>query len=276
MADAADLPAAERIAALDAFAEALPEPGAARAALCGAAAERIAPAVDHAGERALLGRLGECFSALDGSPALVRAETLGVLGHIVRGQRLDVARFGAADEASPAQLATRADLDEYTYLVAGCVGEFWTRLCLAAEPGYAALPDAEMAALGRRFGMGLQLVNILRDIPKDRAIGRCYLPAEDADPGDRAALFAAAQRWEERCAEHLAAAGQYVEAVRPRRLRFAAALPVLLGQATMAKWRAAGESVLDSPVKIDRAAVRRTLALTAIACLRDLPLRGIQ
>ena len=26
-------------------------------------------------------------------------------------------------------LATASELDEYTYLVAGCVGEFWTELC---------------------------------------------------------------------------------------------------------------------------------------------------
>jgi farnesyl-diphosphate farnesyltransferase len=31
---------------------------------------------------------------------------------------------------------------------------------------------------GKRFGKGLQLVNILRDLPEDLRRGRCYLPAE--------------------------------------------------------------------------------------------------
>ena len=35
-----------------------------------------------------------------------------------------------------------------------------------------------MLALGRRFGQGLQMVNILRDLPDDLAQGRCYLPAD--------------------------------------------------------------------------------------------------
>ena len=32
---------------------------------------------------------------------------------------------------------------------------------------------------GVRFGKGLQLVNILRDLPKDLRMGRCYLPVRD-------------------------------------------------------------------------------------------------
>ena len=45
-----------------------------------------------------------------------------VLEHINRGQLLDVRRFGDATETHA--LATESELDEYTYLVAGCVGNF--------------------------------------------------------------------------------------------------------------------------------------------------------
>ncbi len=43
---------------------------------------------------------------------------------------LDLERFDNPKEVRV--LGTAADLDEYTYLVAGCVGEFWTRLCFPA------------------------------------------------------------------------------------------------------------------------------------------------
>ena len=39
-----------------------------------------------------------------------------------------------------------------------------------------------MLADGIRFGKGLQLVNILRDLPADLKKGRCYLPVEKLEP----------------------------------------------------------------------------------------------
>src|SRR5207249_8227176 len=76
-------------------------------------------------------------------------------------------------------LANAAELDEYTYLVAGCVGEFWTRICFRRVPRFARLEFDTMKSLGRSFGQGLQLVNILRDLPADLRAGRCYLPADE-------------------------------------------------------------------------------------------------
>jgi len=35
-----------------------------------------------------------------------------------------------------------------------------------------------MSATGIRFGKALQYTNILRDVPKDLRIGRCYFPSE--------------------------------------------------------------------------------------------------
>jgi len=71
-----------------------------------------------------------------------------------------------------------ADLDDYTYRVAGCVGEFWTKMCRAHVFPTRRLDDAELLRDGVRFGKGLQLVNILRDLPRDLKQGRCYLPLE--------------------------------------------------------------------------------------------------
>jgi len=61
----------------------------------------------------------------------------------------------------------------------GCVGEFWTRICRAHLFPTAVLDDAFLLSNGVRFGKGLQLVNILRDLPVDLRHGRCYLPSVD-------------------------------------------------------------------------------------------------
>src|ERR1039457_3057573 len=75
-------------------------------------------------------------------------------------------------------LETAAELDDYTYRVAGCVGEFWTKICRAHLFPNAKLDEKQFIADGIRFGKGLQLVNILRDLPADLEKGRCYLPLE--------------------------------------------------------------------------------------------------
>jgi len=69
-------------------------------------------------------------------------------------------------------------LDRYIYLVAGCVGEFWTRITVAHTPALRGWDVAEMSACGVRFGKALQLTNVLRDCPRDLRIGRCYFPRD--------------------------------------------------------------------------------------------------
>ena len=68
------------------------------------------------------------------------------------------------------------EMDDYTYRVAGSVGEFWTRMSMSHLVFHGRDPE-EMLKLGIRFGKALQLINILRDIPSDLNIGRCYIPS---------------------------------------------------------------------------------------------------
>ena len=78
---------------------------------------------------------------------------------------------------APVALATEEELDDYTWRVAGCVGDFWTRICRAHLFPNASIEELRLIEDGIRFGKGLQLVNILRDIAVDLRRGRCYLPA---------------------------------------------------------------------------------------------------
>jgi farnesyl-diphosphate farnesyltransferase len=171
-------------------------------------------------------------------------------------------------------LETRADLDRYTHLNAGCVGEFWTDMVIAHRPRCAGWDRPSMRARGARFGQGLQLVNVLRDLPRDLRIGRCYLPRGElaalglAPPDllNPAALPRVRPLLDALIDEALARLDEgraYTLAVprREPRLRLAAAWPLLIGLGTLARLRRA-ENLLDPSVtvKVSRGEVRWLLA----------------
>ena len=195
-----------------------------------------------------------------------------VLGTIIGGQRLDLQRFTDATVETVFALQNEVELDDYTYRVAGCVGEFWTAICRAHLFPNANLDEAKLLADGVRFGKGLQLVNILRDLPVDLRKGRCYVPADKLatsglQPAD---LLQAANeskfrplydRYLDLAEAHLAAGWAYTNTV-PRnqvRIRLGCAWPILIGRETIKRLRAA--SVLDPScrIKISRAKVRNII-----------------
>ena len=121
-----------------------------------------------------------------------------------------------------------------------------------------------MCDLGIRYGKGLQLVNILRDVGKDLRSGRCYLPKDELGeegPTERTILEVSA-KWRKLCMEHLECGMQYVEGVRNYRARLATVLPLLLAVRTMALVKNATWDEMQRGVKIPRKEVKRTLAAT--------------
>jgi farnesyl-diphosphate farnesyltransferase len=200
-----------------------------------------------------------------------------VLGTIITGQELDLRRFQAAAFGSIIALRSEAELDDYTYRVAGCVGEFWTKMCRAHLFPKAKLDEPELLAEGVRFGKGLQLVNILRDLPADLRQGRCYLPmdrlvSEGLQPSDLlqpvnlekfGPLY---QRYLDLAEAHLATGWKYTNTI-PRgqvRVRLACAWPILIGAETVQRLR--NENILDAGqrIKIPRGAVRRIIFRSVI------------
>jgi farnesyl-diphosphate farnesyltransferase len=209
-----------------------------------------------------------------------------VLDTITSGQELDLRRFATVESAlqragkKPSAepqpviaLQTDAELDDYTYRVAGCVGEFWTDMCIQHLFRLPELEDlmwsSEFKNLGVRFGKGLQLVNILRDLPADLRKGRCYLPAEKLEkaglkpadllsPTNEARLRPLYHSYLDIARSHLAAGWQYTNLIpfTWMSVRLACAWPILIGVKTIARLRAA--SVLDASqrIKISRSEVR--------------------
>ena len=235
------------------------------------------------GERVLLVRIEEAIGALGGCDAFEQARIREVLDVITGGQELDLRRFVADDSPRLKSLANAGELDDYTYRVAGCVGEFWTRLCRRSVFPEATLDEAALIEDGIRFGKGLQLVNILRDLPRDLAEGRCYLPSEELahvglnpkdllDPANEARFRPVYDRWLACAGEHLAAGWRYTRRLPPGclRLRLACAWPVLIGIRTIALLR--DSPVLDPKfrVKVTRGEVRSILWAT----LWRLPFRS--
>ncbi len=218
---------------------------------------------------------------------------------ITSGQELDLRRFEKAvtpPEGGPPNLValeTAAELDDYTYRVAGCVGEFWTKICRAHLFPQARLDEKQFLTDGIRLGKGLQLVNILRDLPADLKTGRCYLPRERLEPlhllpetllspANEQKFLPLFHEYLDQAESHLAAGWRYTNTLPSGqvRVRLACAWPALIGMRTIAKLRAAGVIELQQRVKVSRAEVRGILLRSAASCAwpgawrRQFPARG--
>jgi len=226
---------------------------------------------ENASERTLLDSLSDCLKWLEQTEEADRSDIRRVLAHITHGQMLDLNRFD--NPAKIRALLTAADLDEYTYLVAGCVGEFWTRLCFRHVRDFASSSREEMLVLGRRYGMGLQLINVLRDAGNDLRAGRCYFPEEELGAVGLGASQILSesdrfqpiyQKWMEKAQDDLACGLQYSRAIQNRRVRAATVLPALIGVRTLALLRKAGTSALHQTIKVPRSEVRSMIASLAL------------
>jgi farnesyl-diphosphate farnesyltransferase len=222
---------------------------------------------ENAAERHLLENLERVLGAVEELPEGDRREIVALLRKITRGQELDVTRF--PDAQTLRGLETAEELDEYTYLVAGCVGEFWTRVCGAHLPKYGRAEPEELRRLGRGFGQGLQLVNILRDLPEDIRNGRCYLPMSELRAAgvteveelrqDLRRAGPVFEVWRQKALGCQEEGRRYIEGIRPWRVRFACLLPWALGVRTL---KLLGEkSPLERPerVKVGRKEVARMM-----------------
>jgi len=226
-------------------------------------------------ERTLISALPECLNWLGQIQSEDASDIRLVLDRITQAQMLDVERF--ADPAKLQALASAAELEEYAYLIAGCVGEFWTELGARHLQNFAERPHEEMRKLGRQYGVGLQLINILRDAHGDLRAGRCYFPEEELKVAGLAPLDILAhpvvfrpifEKWLNRAEEGLKAGMEYVDAIRERRVRAATALPALIGARTIALLRSAGPKALLGKIKVPRPEVRGMLASVAITLAR--------
>ena len=279
LADTAALAPAQRLNALHLFRKQI-EHGASSDVL---AQIQQAPAegLTHAGERILLSHLPQLFARFQahsmGDQIMIRS----VVDTLTGGMVFDLETFPSEESGEIGVLPDQAALDFYTYSVAGCVGRFWTQMSIAHVAPLSGWDETRFSDLGIRYGQALQLTNILRDLPKDLRIGRCYLPQSLLDehgldagsllvPGNADAAGPLLASGISLALNHYKAAAGYLTAIPRRciRLRLAALWPQLIGLATLARLAQRSDEWLDpeQSIKVDRSWVYRMM-LRSFVCV---------
>ena len=181
---------------------------------------------------------------------------------IVGGQLLDLQRFGSEKEGGGiSSLNSNEELDDYTFRVAGCVGTFWSKMSLAHLMTLSPEKEKIFLEKGIQFGKALQMINILRDIPEDLRLGRCYIPTEalaehglvpeDLSTDSNLEAFRPLyDSYLDLTNTHLEAATEYIRMLPDKQFRLKAScmLPVLIGQRTVTLLRTG--NILDSNERI--------------------------
>lgn len=229
-------------------------------------------------ERTLLEGLDECFKVYLNFSTEDRNRIRQLIGTLTNGMEMDLTVFAGDAPGDLMALRSMDELDRYTYYVAGCVGEFWTLMMSAHVPSLADWDVAAMGNIGVRFGQGLQLTNVLKDVARDLQRGRCYLPEpllrkaglapkdllkKETLPALRPVVVEVVQI----ALAHLDQGWRYTMAIPRRevRLRLACMWPILFAGHTLQRV-VVSPGLLDAAVnvKMPKSQVRLLMALTAL------------
>jgi farnesyl-diphosphate farnesyltransferase len=282
IADTRILPPTERLQALDVFRRQFLLDAPAFDEL-GQLGDKLLPHQGGQGERQLLQHVADCFRLLLHLSVPDQRLIRDLVGTLTRGMEMDLTHFSADAADTVAEVRALPDLaalDLYTYYVAGVVGEFWTKIHAIHLPALQRQKVHLLCDLGIRFGKGLQLTNVLKDLGRDVHNGRCYLPQtqlqafhinaqELLQPATLAKLHPLLSALIWYTLEHLDRARDYILCLprRTLRLRLSCMWPLLFALQTLAV--ISRSEVLLQPqarVKMSRQAVYRTMACS-LACL---------
>ncbi len=179
------------------------------------------------------------------------------------------------------RLSDLADLERYCYFVAGTVGNLLTMLFEEAASGLSEELHSALRERAVSFGIGLQMVNVVKDAATDfRERGVCFLPLDLArehglevgrllDPAMREAGLAVVRAVCARAREHLRRAEEYI-ALWPvsgrgghagRSVRLFCLVPLALAQATLRTVEQGDDTLrAGAEPKVSRTTVARIVA----------------
>lgn len=240
----------------------------------------LVPHQKDSGESILLQRLEDCFKLYEEYSPDDRERIQWVIRVLTEGMEMDLIRFPGQSSEQLMALSTMDELDKYTYHVAGCVGDFWTRMVCAHRPAMSSWDVDNMAAIGVRFGKGLQLTNIVKDVARDLHNGRCYVPevllkeaglkpADLLNENNLPRLRPIVHRLIRLAVEHLDQGWIYTMAipVSEIRQRLACIWPILLAGETLKRVAVAPDLLNPTVnVKAPRSVVYRVIAITTFTC----------
>jgi len=243
--------------------------------------QAISGGTDNPYEAELVKRLTPCLAWFNQIAAPRRAMIEEVVAAVCEGMRTDLQFFPTRENALPVAFAKREDLERYCRLMGGMPGLFWSKLIYHTQR--VSLPEEEFYEMGKCVGDALQIVNILRDLPKDLRLGRCYFPEEDLQtagltapdlltPENSARFEPVKQKWIAWGLKRLESAKAYfaqLSRLHPGQ-RAAVAWPVLWTADTL--YKVYRESDLLNPqkrVKISRKVIYLTMLATPAALLSN-------
>ena len=225
-------------------------------------------------EEKLIYNLPLCLSAFDKLNPEQKNVILEVVHAVCEGMVMDLETFPSENSGTVQALQTAQDLEHYCHLMGGAPGVFWSNLILSHVK--VSVPEETFLALGKDIGDAEQIVNILRDLPRDLRIGRCYFPqeelkqnglkAEDLLSPENSPLFEPIkQKWIQWGRQKLHSAQKYYAALPKNQFKHRAAVawPVLWAGETLNKL-SEELNLLDNTrrVKIPRSRIYATMLLT--------------
>lgn len=221
--------------------------------------------VDHGAEVRLARNLPRVMRVFGGQSVQTRESTVRWVSEMANGMRLYCRRD---KRGTLSAVDSVADLERYCYFVAGTVGHLITDL-FCEFMGASSSLEQELRGRCESFGVGLQLVNILKDVTDDFDRKRCYVPrqlcrAQGFQPEQLLLSENRLQRQRalgpvfECASRHLDDALEYALLLPARQvqLRLFCLLPLWMARATLTLL--VGEDAVfipDRPVKISRNAV---------------------
>ena len=153
------------------------------------------------------------------------------------------------------QLADAHELEDYCYYVAGVVGVMLTKIFCLHES--TKKKKSELEACQIQFGLGLQMINIVKDFQKDITRGWCYIPFTvtqncniDVDKMDALSLDQRRRVIQviiPRVVQHLDATLKYIQAlpIGERSIRKFCIIPFVIAYRTLVKIVEMGESKIS-------------------------------
>ncbi len=200
-------------------------------------------------EKKLIEQADRIWGYLESLEETLRKEVEAVTDMILEGQKFDVIRF----EVEKSPINSAEELLKYCYQVAGCVGEFWTRVGYLTTDNFSSVPQSYLEKKGREFGIGLQLVNILRDLPEDLKYGREYIP------GNLTLDQIRSSQWIQKAKNAMAQGLYYSNAMETKPTRLAVYLPAALGEETLLRLGRSNNGEWLEGIKVGRATVYREI-----------------
>lgn len=230
---------------------------------------------------------GQVFELFRSLPAGQRAAIRPAVLEMAAGMRAYTERAAAEGRLT---IRDFSDLERYCYFVAGTVGRLLTALFELEFPALPAETRFYVWERAERFGLGLQMVNIIKDIADDLTRGDCFLPCSlmarerlDAErllaPERRDEALRVVRAVAERARGHLDAAAEYTLAWPAEAggdVRQFCAVPLALALASLREVAASDDTLRPgAKPKISRQEVIELVAEIAAARGDDAALRQI-